>query len=231
MNALGLVRNLFRSSKVQVPPLAFMAAEKLKPLRPSPRLSPTMPQRLGPTRLGPFFSKVWQVWQTFAAACPFSAEAVCRSFSIGSDGSAFAGSLPPPVSSLAAMAKPGFSRGWGANHAFAAKFVTSRTMQVASTAPSILLISKESISDQAPGRKGSMGAALPAAGIARESQFESHFRSAPKQGRRYRFAPALATRINAPAFGQSPLFPACYRTTADRPSDDPQPHSGADSGP
>ena len=35
-NSLGLVMNLLRSSKVQVPPLAFMAAEKLKPSRSTP---------------------------------------------------------------------------------------------------------------------------------------------------------------------------------------------------
>src|ERR1700694_5218351 len=32
---------------------------------------------------------------------------------------------------------------------------------------------------------------------------------------RYRVARALATRINAPAFTQSPLFPACYQPGPD----------------
>src|ERR1700731_3989197 len=40
---------------------------------------------------------------------------------------------------------------------------------------------------------------------------ESGFRTAPEVTIRYRFARALATRINAPAFDQSPSFPACYR--------------------
>src|ERR1700761_5741216 len=137
-----------------------MPAEKLKPLRPSPFLSPTMPKRLGPTRFGPFFSKVWQVVQTLAAAWPFSTEAVCRSFSIGSEGAAAAApSLPAPAASLAAMAKPGFSGGLAAKIALAVKLVTNRRIQEASTAPMILLSSKESILAQAPGRKGSGNAA------------------------------------------------------------------------
>ena len=63
--------NLLRSSKVHSPPLAFMAAEKLNP-RPSPRFSPTIPNRFGPTRFGPPFSNVWQAAHFFAAADPFS---------------------------------------------------------------------------------------------------------------------------------------------------------------
>src|SRR5262249_3936238 len=43
MKPFGLVMNWLRSSIVQVPPLALMAAEKLKPPRPSPLWSPTMP--------------------------------------------------------------------------------------------------------------------------------------------------------------------------------------------
>src|SRR4051794_41805808 len=78
--------NLLRSSKVQVPPLPFMAAEKLKPPLPSPFFSLTVPKRFGPTRLGPPFSKVWQAAHFLAAAAPFSTEAVCNSFSIGSGG-------------------------------------------------------------------------------------------------------------------------------------------------
>src|SRR6185312_17129833 len=93
-------------------------------------------------------------WHFFAAAWPFSTEAVCSSFSIGSEGAAAAAASLPWPSSLAAMAKPGFSGSLGANIALAVKFITRRTMQVASTAPRILLISKESILDQAPGRKG-----------------------------------------------------------------------------
>src|SRR5258707_15420475 len=85
--------NLLRSSSVQVPPLAFSAAEKLNP-RPSPLWSPTMPYRLGPTRLGPPFSKVWQAAHFFAAAAPFSTEGGCNSFSIGSGGGG-GGFLPP----------------------------------------------------------------------------------------------------------------------------------------
>jgi hypothetical protein len=48
----------------------------------------------GPTRFGPPFSKVWQAPHFLAAAAPFSTEAVCKSFSIGSDGSGFLGAPP-----------------------------------------------------------------------------------------------------------------------------------------
>ena len=37
----------------------------------------------------------------------------------------------------------------------------------------------------------------------------------PKPAMRYRFARALATRINAPTFDQSPSFPACYQPGPD----------------
>src|ERR1700704_2318838 len=148
---LGLEMNLLRSSKVQVPPLPFIAAEKLNP-RPSPRFSPTIPYRFGPTRFGPPFSKVWQAAHFLAAAAPFSTDAVCSSFSIGSDGAAASGAAPCD-SSFTAISKPGFSGILGVKTAFAAKLVTRTRMQVPKSAPRILLSSKESISDQAPGRK------------------------------------------------------------------------------
>ena len=53
-----------------------------------------MPYRFGPTRFGPPFSKVWQAAHFLAAAAPFSTEAVCSSFSIGSDGAAASASAP-----------------------------------------------------------------------------------------------------------------------------------------
>src|SRR4051812_50034857 len=93
MKPFGLAMNLFRSSKVQVPPFCFIAAEKLKPPLPSPFFSLTVPKRFGPTRLGPPFSKVWQAAHFLAAPAPFSAEAVCSNFSIGSGG---AGGFPAP---------------------------------------------------------------------------------------------------------------------------------------
>src|SRR5882724_262840 len=130
-----------------------MAAEKLNPPRPSPRWSLTMPNRFGPTRLGPPFSKVWQAPHFFAEAAPFSTDAVCSSFSIGSDGAA-AASLPPPSGvSFTAISNPGFAGILEANSALAVKLVTRRTRQVARIAPRILFSSKESIFDQAPGRK------------------------------------------------------------------------------
>src|SRR5215204_4859967 len=129
-----------------------MAAEKLNPPRPAPFGSLRTPYRFGPTRFGPPFSKVWQAAHFLAADVPFSTEAVCSSFSIGSDGTAAAGA-PPFVSSFTAISKPGFSGILGVKTACAAKLVTSRRMQVARSAPMILLSSKESISDQAPGRK------------------------------------------------------------------------------
>src|SRR3984885_16226390 len=125
-----------------------MAAEKLNP-RPSPFLSPTIPYRLGPSRLGPPFSKVWQAPHFLAAAAPFSTEAVCSNFAIGSEGAA-AASLPGAASSLTAISKPGFSSFLGEKIAPAAKLVARMTRQVPRMAPRILLSSKESISDQAP---------------------------------------------------------------------------------
>src|SRR5262245_62333648 len=144
--------NLLRSSNVHSPPLDFIAAEKLKPPLPSPFFSLTVPQRFGPTRFGPPFSKVWQAAHFLAAAVPFSTEAVCSSFSIGSDGAA-AAAVPPFDSSFTAISKPGFSSGLGVNTALAAKLVTRTRMQVPRMAPRILLSSKESIVDQAPSRK------------------------------------------------------------------------------
>src|SRR4029079_8022314 len=64
----GFARNLLSSSKVHFPPLPFIAAEKLKPPRPSPRSLPTIFQRLGPTRFGPPFSNVWHARHCFAVA-------------------------------------------------------------------------------------------------------------------------------------------------------------------
>src|SRR5260370_15411081 len=102
-----------------------MAAEKLNP-RPSPLWSPTIPKRFGPTRLGPPFSKVWQAAHFFAAAAPFSTEAVCRSFSIGSDG-AGAGFFAPPVASfLTPVLLPRLSGLAGAENAAAAKLRHNR---------------------------------------------------------------------------------------------------------
>src|SRR3954451_7123967 len=153
MKPFGLAMNLLRSSKVQVPPFCFIAAEKLKPFLPSPFFSLTVFQRLGPTRLGPPFSKVWQAAHFLAAAAPFSTEAVWSSFSIGSEGAAAAAPPLSPASSFTAISKPGFSGVLGENNAWAVKLVTSRMRQVPSTAPRILLSSKESISGQAPHRK------------------------------------------------------------------------------
>src|SRR5262249_38209467 len=83
-------------------------------------------------------------------------------------------------SSLAAMAKPGFAGGWAANIALEVKFSTRRTIQVASTAPMILLSSKESILAQAPGRKGSKKGVKGAAGRPRTAQ-DSPIAAHPEQ--------------------------------------------------
>src|SRR5882757_11360877 len=174
---LGLEMNLLRSSKVQVPPLPFMAAEKLKPPLPSPFFSLTVPNRFGPTRLGPPLSKVWHAAHFLAAAAPFSTEAVCSNFSIGSDGAA--ASLAPPswASSFTAISKPGFSSGFGEKIAPAPKLVTRRRMQVPRIAPIILLSSKESISDQAPG----LECRLQAGKRPRESLRNRRFAPHPQQ--------------------------------------------------
>src|SRR3954454_16909607 len=145
MKPFGLAMNLFRSSNVQVPPFCFIAAEKLKPFLPSPFFSLTVFQRLGPTRFGPPFAKVWQAAHFLAAAAPFSTEAVCSSFSIGSAAATAAPPLAAPSASFTAISKPGFSGIFGANSALAVKLVTSTTRQAASTAPRTLFSSKESI--------------------------------------------------------------------------------------
>src|SRR3954451_13758139 len=113
----------------------------------------------GPTRVGPPFSKVWQAPHFLAAAAPFSTEAVWSSFSLGPAAAAAAPpSLPWPASSFTAISKPGFSGILGENSALAVKLVTSRMRQVPSTAPRILLSSKESISGQAPHRNNELAA-------------------------------------------------------------------------
>src|SRR5829696_5253185 len=108
-----------------------MAAEKLNPPRPAPFGSLRTPYRFGPTRLGPPFSKVWQAAHFLAAPRPFSTEAVCSNFSIGSDGAAAAASLPPAAVFFTAISKPGFSSLGGVKIALAAKLVTRTTRQVA----------------------------------------------------------------------------------------------------
>src|SRR2546428_8631758 len=94
--------NLLRSSKVQVPPLPFIAAEKLKPPLPSPFFSLTVPKRFGPTRLGPPFSKVWQGPHFFAVAAPLLPQAGCQNFFAGPLAAPGAGGPPPhaPLLSL-----------------------------------------------------------------------------------------------------------------------------------
>src|SRR5437016_6375801 len=130
-----------------------MAAEKLNPPRPWPFGSLRTPNRFGPTRLGPPFSKVWQAAHFLAAAAPFSTDAVCNSFSIGSDGAAAARAAPWD-SSFTAISKPGFSSGLGVNTAWAAKLVTRTRMHVPRMAPRILLSSKESIVGSGSGPEG-----------------------------------------------------------------------------
>src|SRR3954447_3788233 len=201
--ALGLAMNLLSASKSQVPPLAFIAAEKLKPPRPSPTWSPTTPKRFGPTRFGPPFSKVWQAPHFLAAAAPFSTEAVWSSFSIGSAAAAAAPpSLPWPASSFTAISKPGFSGILGENSALAVKLVTSRRRQVPSTAPRILFSSKESIAGQAPHRKKDRAAQCGRQDEPRRINVPLLFpRVLPL---RYRFARGLATRISERASRPSP---------------------------
>src|SRR5262249_48837966 len=151
--------------------------------------------------------KVWHAPHFLAAAAPFSIEAVCSSFSIGSEAGA-ASFAPPSVASFAAIAKPGFSGVFGANSAWAVKLVTRRSRQVPRTAPIILLSSKESILAQAPGPKGVDWKAGSAAARERLKGESALSRRTPKQGLRYRFAPALATRISGPNLVPSPPFPA-----------------------
>src|SRR3569623_946936 len=125
----GLLKKRKRSSPDQLPRLAFMAAEKLMLLRPWPRGSATMPNRFGPTLCGPPFSKVWQAAHFLETAWPFSAEAVLSRSAIGTSGAAFAGP-PAGAASVTAISQPGFSGGYGAKIAWAAKFVASKTRQV-----------------------------------------------------------------------------------------------------
>jgi len=98
-------------------------------------------------------------------------------FAIGSDGGAAASLAPPSGASLTAISNPGFSGIFGANSALAVKLVTSRTRQVPRMAPRILLSSKESILDQAPGRNVDLGRGETAG----DERQESGFRTAPER--------------------------------------------------
>src|ERR1700754_3558009 len=91
----------------------------------------------------------------------------------------------------------------------------------------ILLISKESIVGSGSRPERSTEGRQTAA----ETRQESAFRAAPSAGLRYRFARALATRINAPTFRQSPIISGLFSAPADRVPDDPNPYSGADTCP
>src|SRR5207248_10026562 len=116
-------------------------------------LVPHDPVKVRTDAIGAALSKVWQAPHFFAAAAPFSTEAVCNSVSMGSEAAGAASFAPPCASSFTAISKPGFAGICGAKSAPAVKLVTSRTRQVPRIAPRILLSSKESIGDQAPGRK------------------------------------------------------------------------------
>ena len=73
--------------------------------------------------------------------------ALARSFSIGSSGAAC---VPGPVAAacgFTSISKPGFGGWWGAKIASAVIFRATRHKPVPSTAPAILLNSKESICD------------------------------------------------------------------------------------
>jgi hypothetical protein len=70
--------------------------------------------------------------------------------------------------------------------------------------------------DQAPGREGR----LKAGKTATDAHQESAFRAAPSAGLRYRFARALATRINAPTFRRSPIISGLLCWPADLVPDD-----------
>ena len=89
-------------------------------------------------------------WRRRRPSRPRRSAAVSRSARTGR-GRGFLG--PASASSFTAISKPGFSGITGAKIAPAVKLVTSRTRQVPRMAPRILLSSKESILDQAPGRK------------------------------------------------------------------------------
>src|SRR6202158_2635273 len=78
-------------------------------------------------------------------------------------------------------------------------------------APRILLSSKESIFDQAPGRKATVRPERSGRGLASGIRLSHRTRATI----RYRFARALATRIYAPTFDPSPSFPARYQRGPD----------------
>src|SRR4029079_3593452 len=147
----GFRGTFFSSPKVLFPPLPFIAAEKLKPPRPSPRSLPTIFQRLGPTRFGPPFSNVWPARPCFAVALPFSTDAFARRVSIGCSGSLDAPAFSPPLS-LTAISNPGLAGFTGAKMAPAAMLSESKIRQVPSTAPRILFSSKEFIEFRLPKR-------------------------------------------------------------------------------
>ena len=132
------------------------------------------------------------------------------------------------ASSFTAISKPGFSGITGAKIAPAVKLVTSRTRQVPRMAPRILLSSKESIfgSGSRPERSTLGRRERPRMSI-RNQAFAPH----PEPAMRYRFARALATRINAPSFRPIPIISGLLSTGSRPHSDDRNPHFGADSRP
>src|SRR5258705_9107676 len=185
-----------------------------------------MPNRFGPTRLGPPFSKVWQAAHFFAAAAPFSTDAVCNSFSIGSEG-AGAASLPPPwLSSFTAISYPGFSGILGEKSAVAVKLVTSRTRQVPRMAPRILLSSKESILDQAPGRKVDFRPS-------ERPRKTSEIRLSPRPPSHVEISvcPCSGNPYKCADFRPIPIIPGLLSTGPDLTAHDRNPHFGADSRP
>src|SRR5579863_2575880 len=85
-NSCGFQSQALRLSSVQVWPLPLVvsAVENAKPPRSSAIGEPTMPQRLGPIRLGPPLSKLWQAEHCAVFVLPASALADAISGAIGS---------------------------------------------------------------------------------------------------------------------------------------------------
>ena len=132
------------SSKLQVPPLRLQGGREIEPAATVGLLLVDDAVEVRADAVGTALLEGVAGRAFLGGAAPFSTEAVCSSFSIGSDGAA--ASLPAARRVfLHRNVVAGLGRLGGAKIAPAVKFVTSRTRQVPRTAPRILLSSKESI--------------------------------------------------------------------------------------
>ena len=147
-----------------------------------------------------------------AAAAPFSTEAVCSSFSIGSDGAAAASLAAGGRLFLHGDLEARLFRHHGRENRAGGEARHQQNKAGAENGTENF-IEFEGVHFRIRLQAGR--STVRPAGTAADEHQESGFRTAPAATMRYRFARALATRINAPTFDQSPSFPACYQPGPD----------------